>query len=129
MNKNRGISPEYWMSQAQAGESLTVSDTKEVWIMHLTPDDTGASAVWVAQRVPNDHVAVVANAFTIGEIDLTDSTQYLGSKTLYEVAERANLWQRNSGIPFHFSHIFGMDIRFYQYCSRRMWRVYQFVSP
>jgi dipeptidase len=124
-----GISPERWMSQAQSGESLTVADSEHVWIMHITPDDTGASAVWAAQRVPAHHVAVVANAFTIGEIDLEDSQNFLASANIYEVAERNNLWRANTGIPFHFAHIYGEDIRFFQYCSRRMWRIYSLIAP
>ncbi|RHY93995.1 hypothetical protein DYB35_000967, partial [Aphanomyces astaci] len=37
---------------SEAGETLTVTDTKEGWVFHILPDDSGASAVWVAQRVP-----------------------------------------------------------------------------
>jgi dipeptidase len=51
--------------QAESGETFSVTDKKEAWVFHMSPDDTGASAVWVAQRVPDDHIAVVANGFTI----------------------------------------------------------------
>ncbi len=33
------------------------------------PDDSGSSAIWVAQRVPDDHVTAVANQWVIQEID------------------------------------------------------------
>jgi dipeptidase len=38
-------------AQDEAGEALTVSDVDEAWMFHILPDDTGASAIWVAQRV------------------------------------------------------------------------------
>jgi dipeptidase len=50
------------------GEALSVADTKEAWIFHVCPDDTGASAIWAAQRVPDGHIAVVANDFVIKEV-------------------------------------------------------------
>ncbi len=38
-------------------------------MLHLMPDDSGTSAIWVAQRVPDDHVTAVANQWVIQEID------------------------------------------------------------
>ena len=55
-------------AQLEGGEAYTVTDEREAWVMHVSPDDTGASAVWVARRVPDDHVAVVTNGFTIREL-------------------------------------------------------------
>ena len=42
-------------------------------------DDTGASAVWVAQKVPDDHITAVANQFVIGQIDLKDPVNFMAS--------------------------------------------------
>ena len=47
------------------GEALTVADGAEAWVFHVLADDTGASAVWAARRVPDGHVTLVANMFTI----------------------------------------------------------------
>lgn len=50
-------------AMGEGGEALTVTDKTEAWMFHITPDDTGASAVWVAQRIPDDHISAVANSF------------------------------------------------------------------
>ena len=48
-------------------------------MFHVAADDSGSSAVWVAKRVPDDHITAVANQFTIGEIDISDKDNYLGT--------------------------------------------------
>ena len=53
----------------EAGEALTIADPQETWVFHITPDDTGMSAIWCAQRVPDNHISAVANIFVIQEID------------------------------------------------------------
>eukprot|EP01031_Cornospumella_fuschlensis_P036811 gene36811-44654_t len=72
-------------AQDEAGEALTVADKDETFMFHVLPDDTGASAVWIAQRVPDDHITVVANQFVIAEFDLTDSKNFLGSSNIVDV--------------------------------------------
>jgi dipeptidase len=47
------------MSKGEGGEALTVIDKEEAWVFHILSDDTGASAVWAAQRVPEDHVSAM----------------------------------------------------------------------
>ena len=46
-------------SKGEGGEALTVIDPNEAWVFHVCADDTGTSAVWVAQRVPEGHVSVL----------------------------------------------------------------------
>lgn len=59
--------PPLSLQYIQAGEALTVSDPDEAWIFHVLSDETTTSAIWAAQRVPDDHVSVVANQFIIKE--------------------------------------------------------------
>jgi dipeptidase len=53
------------MSLGEGGESLTVIDKHEAWVFHVLGDDTGASAVWAAQRVPDDHVSRLSHVFNL----------------------------------------------------------------
>lgn len=116
--------------QDEAGEALTIADPNETWMFHIMADDTGGSAIWVAQRVPDDHITVVANQFVIGEIDINDKNNYLASSNIFTVAERNNLWSSKSNIPFNFARIYGTNRHETSYaCTRRVWRVLTMAAP
>lgn len=46
------------LSKGEGGEALTVIDKNEAWVFHVLADDTGTSAVWAAQRLPDGHVSI-----------------------------------------------------------------------
>ena len=112
----------------EAGEALTITDTAESWMFHIIGDDTGTSAVWVAQRVPEGHVTVVANSFVIDEIDLKDEDNFMGSDNVYDVAKRVGLW--TPGQRFSFREVYGQNRgHMSTYCNRRVWRVLDLIAP
>ena len=73
---------------AGCSEALTIADPKEAWMFHITADDTHESAVWVAQRVPENHISAVANQFVIREVDVKDKKNFMASSNLFDVAKR-----------------------------------------
>ena len=85
----------------EAGEGLSVIDPLEAWIFHILPDDTATSAVWVAQRVPDENVAVIANAFIIRDV-IPDSDDFMYSDNLWDVAARMGFWKEEDGKPLDF---------------------------
>jgi dipeptidase len=109
------------------GESLMVIDPTEGWIFQVLPDDTGASAVWVAQRVGDDEVGAVANAFTIRVVDFEDNNTFLSSSSMQDVAERATNWTR--GTPLDFTATFSAGEESLFYSGRRMWSAMHLMAP
>ena len=113
----------------EAGEALTVTDVKEAWVFHIHPDDSGSSAVWVAQRVPDGHITVIANQFIIREVNLTDTENFMGSSNLYDVAHRQGFWI--PGTPFDFTQTYALvrEHGSHIYSTRRVWRVMTLANP
>ena len=85
-------------------ESLIVSDPVEAWVFHVLADPTGASAIWVAARVPDDSVAVVANMFSVRVVDLADTVNFLGRPDMWQIAQDNGLW--TPGDPKDFTRVF-----------------------
>jgi len=111
-------------------ESLIIADTEEVWIFHILPDPTGASAIWAAQRVPSDSFAVVPNVFIIRDIDPDDSANFLYSKSVYSVATELGWWDAGKGKLLDFTAMYSDGEYSHQfYSGRRSWGVYKLFAP
>jgi len=115
---------------SDAGEALTIADTKEVWHFEVVGPGKGkVGAVWVAQRVPDDHVGVNANASTIGEIDLKNKEYFMASKNIFTTAEEMGFWNKKSGKPFSFKYVYAPKSRLSVAARRREWRILSLVAP
>ena len=86
-------------------ETLLIGDTTEGWVMHFVPYPETNAAVWVAKRVPHDHVTVVMNMFTIREVDLEDTDNFLASPNLLDVAVKHGLWDPQAKVSNFISQI------------------------
>jgi dipeptidase len=112
------------------GEALTIADKREVWVLEIVgPGKDKVGAVWAAQRVPDDHVSVVANAARIRRIDLDKPDFFMASKNVTKVAEENGWWDPKSGEPFEFAYAYNPTGRTSFSCTRREWRVLDFLAP
>ncbi|HEC44184.1 MAG TPA: peptidase [Bacteroides sp.] len=86
---------------ADAGECITIADTKEVWQLEILgegPDKIGG--VWAAQRIPDDHVGISANISRIGEINLDNQDYFMASENVFDVAEKMGYWDGKETFKF-----------------------------
>jgi dipeptidase len=60
-----------------SGRSYFIADPDEAWIMNVVQGKH-----WVAQRIPDDRVAVVPNYYTIHHVNLRDTANFLASPDL-----------------------------------------------
>lgn len=68
------------------GNGIIFSDKDEVWYMEIP-----CGHHWVAQKLPEDHVAVIANQVSQQEIDFSDNENFLWSEGIQEFVEKNHL--------------------------------------
>ena len=119
--------------EGDRGEALTVSDPTSVYMMHLSPDPTATTAVWVARRVPDNHVTAAANQFVIRGIN-KDTDLY--SKNIFQVAVDAGVAAYDADGNLDFLKSYGVDsqpgpglLRKSEYTTDRIWRIYSLLAP
>ena len=111
------------------GECLTFSDTKEVWHIEIVgPGKGNHGAVWAAQRVPDGHVSVNANASRIRQIDLEITNYFMASGNVTQLAQDSGWWNPENG-PFEFCYAYDPGGRNSFASRRREWRVFDLVAP
>jgi dipeptidase len=111
------------------GECLTIADTKEVWHFEIVgPGKGNAGSIWVAQRVPDDHISVNANGSRIRQIDLKKSDYFMASENVLKMAQDSGWWNPANG-PFEFVYAYAPESRTSIAVRRREWRVFDLAAP
>ncbi|MBQ4433345.1 MAG: C69 family dipeptidase, partial [Bacteroidales bacterium] len=111
------------------GECLTIADKNEVWHLEIVGPGKGkVGAVWAAQRVPDDHISVNANASRILEINFKDKDYFMYSDNVVSVAEENGWYNKKQG-AFRFAYAYAPESRAMLACRRREWRVFDLLAP
>ena len=95
-----------------SGRTLVIADPNEAWLLSMV-----RGKHWVAQRVPDDEIALLPNVHIISEIDLNDSDRFMGSPDIVDYAAEKGWFDPEDGKPFSFRAAYnqsrsdGWDIR------------------
>lgn len=105
-----------------SGETFTIADKEEVWIMDLIgkgKEEKGA--VWVARRVPDDMICAHANHSRIRKFPLKDKENCLYSKDVISFARKKGYYSGKDQ-DFSFSEVYApVDFGAKRYCEARVW--------
>jgi dipeptidase len=85
---------------ASSGRTYCIADTKEAWMLSVVNGKH-----WVAQRIPDDEVAVIPNYYTITTINLKDTLNYYGSSDLITYAIKMKWYSKSMG-EFNFREVY-----------------------
>jgi dipeptidase len=111
------------------GECLTIADKTEAWVFEIVgPGKGNLGAVWVAQRVPDNHISVNANASRIRQIDLDNPDYFMASDNIFKLAQDSTWWDPTQG-AFEFCYAYDPGGRTSFAARRREWRVFDLVAP
>ncbi len=111
------------------GESFSIADPQEIWIMEMVGKGTGGKgAVWVAARVPDDMVCAHANQARIDKIDFKDKKNWLYSKDVVSFA-REKGWYEGKDKDFSFCDTYcPADMMGLYGCEGRVWSFFRKVN-
>ena len=70
------------------GESFSVADPNEVWILEMIGKGSEKGTVWVAVRIPDDCIAAHANQARIHKFDRRDKENVMYSKDVIKFARK-----------------------------------------
>lgn len=84
-----------------SGRTYCIAGRTECWMLSVVKGKQ-----WVAQRVPNDHVAIIPNYYTISKVDLSDSANFLGSANLIDYAKKKKWYNAEKDGEFNFREVY-----------------------
>jgi dipeptidase len=112
-----------------SGESFSISDKNEVWIMELIGKGPGnKGAVWVARRIPDGYVSAHANQARITTFPLNNPENCLFAEDVISFA-REKGWFDGKDKNFSFSDTYApVDFGGARFCEARVWSFFNRIA-
>ena len=111
-----------------SGESFSIADTKEAWVMDLVGKGTGNKGiVWVARRIPDGYICAHANQARITTFPQDDPENCLFSEDVISFA-REKGWYKGEDKDFNFRDAYNpLDFSGARGCDARAWSAFNIL--
>lgn len=115
-------------------EGLCIADPNEAWVFEVfsvgpdwDPESGEPGAIWAAQRVPDDHVAIIPNWSIIKEIDIENRDYFRASENYMQEAIDRGWYEPDSGKPFIWQEAYSPIPR--EWATGRFWLFFKTFAP
>ena len=109
------------------GETFSIADTQEAWIMELVGKGEEKGIVWVARRIPDGYICAHANQARIGTFPQNDPENCLYAPDVISYARRMG-WYEGEDKDFNFRHAYNpMDWGGARGCEARAWSAFNIL--
>lgn len=113
---------------ASSGESFSIADKNEVWVMELIGKGAEKGAVWIAVRIPDNAISGHANHPRIHKVNFKDKKNVRYAKDVVEFARKRG-WYEGKDEDFSFAKVYGeWDYGSLRGCDARVWSYFRHFS-
>ena len=113
---------------ASEGESFSIADTQEAWVMDLIGKGEGSKGMlWVARRIPDGYICAHANQARISRFPLDDPENCLYAPDVISFA-REKGWFSGEDSEFSFCDAYcPLDFGTVRACDARVWSAFNIL--
>lgn len=110
---------------ASSGESFTIADKNEVWVLEMIGKGAEKGAVWIAVRIPDNAISGHANEPRIRKVNLKDKENVRHSKDMISFARKRGYFTGKDE-EFSFADVYGEhDASTRRGCDARVWSYFR----